>query len=923
MTSKQPRATRAQLVRLALGAALAASADDAEIEARLGRAVAELDAIVHAGSPALALAAEQARFAAAIRAWSAPLSECITYFEAISVCGKTFELLPDGSVKKSSELNAGIMNAKIVHVPDADALAAVLRGAMTKPNAGVVLHAVRGLRAGDNFVIYPMSGLAQFLGVPVDASGGVAEADRPKLVGIHLLSGIRVIARMKENFAPSIWALLDRDVDEFTPSQFDGTNLPFDAWLALLDDKLMPGLAACERVVVPSSSARVARVDGPDAGNPVGAGNGHVFVRLTGDLARLPAIASQITAKAQLAGIAWLKPRLSKIARQKIGESPATIIDQTVMNLGRLVFDGLPHLIDKGLMHLPTEVQVHHGPAYDLAAFADISDADIAAFNANGSTKLTRNKSGGVSRHDYSTLRLDTPLDPLKMTVAEWEASGRPRTRIQAPFRASSSMAAFIDRNPLRVYDSGTDTTYYLANPDPATTFSPIPPPSQVAAPPGEPPRPEPFPGSMTEIVKAMMGSSAKPREALAIYAALGGMASACHGRIRFAGDRGMRLNLYMTILLGTGEGKEGALQVAEAVARAAGAQVTGKPASGSALEGLLTNWEPLLVQIDEAGHLLAAMNAKNASGFLVDLAAVLLQLYSRSNGIYYTRSKAGGSEEEKLGRAVRHPAVSAMMFATPEKYAQAVGTINVAGGDLGRHLYFIDPTPVRQRRVSADFALPPTVRDCARQIAATNTFSVIEPGKPPQSADIDMDHELAIAYAPGVEGVLQETMDRFSDRQVAPAVSPLERMLAARGYENTLRVAGVLAVWDNPSAPVLRADHVTWAEALVSRSVFDVVRFMDEHLHESQVLADAARVKGVCQRLLAGELKLKKSSLSEQDCLANGLVPRGAAIWQSRLDPVQFGKAIGYLQAVGDVEERTFQRPGGKLIAAIELLTP
>ncbi len=948
MTKTQPVIPRATLIRVALKAAADAGADDTEIEIVLGRTIAQLRAIAASGSTELPDADETRRVRGALRTWTArgtaaapatapaparaggtasahapatvPLTECITVFVGVDRCGKTFEALPDGSVEKISKLAAGTLNARTEHVPDVKALAAVLRRVMTQPNAGVILNAVRGTQPGSDLLFKSMANLAEDLGVPVGTDNRVAEADRARLVGVHDIHGVPCVARMKENFEPSMWALLDRDVDEFTPTQYDAENLPFDAWLRLVDDELMPGIATCEHVLVPSSSARVARTSGPDAGKPVGGGNGHVFVRLTGDLTRLPIIATQIIPKAQLAGIAWPKPRVSTTTGQQVGESPTTIIDQSTLYVGRLVFDGLPHLLGAGLVHLPADVQIHAGPAYDLDTFPGITDADIAAFNAKSKTKLTRNSSGGVSLHDYTSLTLDTPLDlggNVKMTVREWEASSRGHTRIQSPFRASTSMAAFIDRNPTRVYDSGANTIYFLANPAPS--FAPVSPPAAPQS--GELPRAQPFAGPMTEIVNAMLASSAKPREGLAVYAALAGMAGACHGRIRFEGDKGMRLNLYMTILLPTGEGKEGALQVAEEIARAAGAQVTGKPASGSALEGLLRDWEPLLVQIDEAGHLLAAMNAKNAAGFITDLAAVLLQVYSRGNGTYYTRAKAVGAKEEKPGRRVHHPTVSAMMFATPEKYAQAVGVINVEGGDLGRHLYFIDSAPVRQRRVNADFALPPAVLDRARHIAATNTFSVAEPGKPAQSASIDMAREVAIRYAPGVEGVLQATMDRFSDRQAAPAVSTLERMLAARGYENTLRVAGVLAVWDNPSEPELRADHVAWAEVLVVRSIFDVVCFMDEHMHESLVLAHAAKVLRICRRLLAGELKPKAGSPTEMDCLANGKVPRSAALHHSKLDEGQFNKAVAHLVSIGDVALSDFQRPGGRLIVAIELV--
>lgn len=95
-------------------------------------------------------------------------------------------------MNKVSKLAAGTMNARTEHVPNAKALAAVLRRVMTQPNAGVILHAVRGTHPGSDILFYSMANLAEKLGVPVGggADNQVAEADRARLVGIHDIGGI-------------------------------------------------------------------------------------------------------------------------------------------------------------------------------------------------------------------------------------------------------------------------------------------------------------------------------------------------------------------------------------------------------------------------------------------------------------------------------------------------------------------------------------------------------------------------------------------------------------------------------------------------------------------------------------------------------------------------------------------------------------
>ncbi|MEJ8850452.1 hypothetical protein [Variovorax rhizosphaerae] len=842
-----------------------------------------------------------------------PLSECITVFISDDQCGKVYTRDSDGKVKKESIGHITNAVASTVHVPDAKTFAEVLLWVMDTPNAGLILGAVKGTKPRDEFQIRTMKTLHELLRKP----------DRADIAGIHQIDGSACIARMKENFAPCQWALLDRDVDEHTPGQFDADSLPYDDWLRLVDEKLLPGVASCERVVLPSSSARVRLPDG----TPYSSGNGHTFVRTNGgDLER---VRSQLSAKAALEGIAWPKPRFSRKTGEKMGESATTILDASVLSPGRLTFDGKPRA-SNGLSIAPPEVAVFDGPALDLSAFVDLTDEEIAIRNAASPVRLHRDGAGRVSQQDHTTLTLDTVIeleDGETMSVREWHESGRGHTRIQSPFRASDSFAAFIDRDPLRVYDSGTCTTYHCAapKPDPGKVFDDLLPErgdqTEAASASSTPSRPEPFPGPMSEIVAAMLATAPKPRKGLAVVAALMGMAAACDGRLHLAADGHSRLNLFATVLLETGEGKEHAMKVSEAVARAAGAQVAGKPASGAALEDMLQDHGSMLLTIDEAGHLLAAMNARHAPTYLTDLSSVMMQLHSRGPSTYHTRGRAAsGKKESAAGRAVAHPAVSALMFSTPQKFAHVAGVMDIESGALGRHLFYIDTERVEQRRVGGAFNLPASVVEVARQIRAMGAFPATEPSSPFEAPPLAAHREVDIAYGDGTEALLQRVMDRFSSRQRQPAVSSLEGMLTARGYENLLRVAGTLAVWDAPHRPTLRPDQVAWAEAFVLRSIHDAVLFADEHMHEAGVLADAAHVLRVCRRVLAGELKCDR--LNEFACVRRGVVPRRIALKHSRLAKEPFAKALEHLDAVGDAH--AFDAPllqDGGTVPAIKVL--
>ena len=431
---------------------------------------------------------------------------------------------------------------------------------------------------------------------------------------------------------------------------------------------------------------------------------------------------------------------------------------------------------------------------------------------------------------------------------------------------------------------------------------------------------PRPYRGAMADIVVAMLASAPKPREGLAVVTALVGMAAACNGRFRLAKDGNSRLNLYTTVLLETGEGKEHSLRVAEAIALAAGA-LTGKPASGEALEDMLEDRRSLLLCIDEAGHLLAVMNQRNAPPHLTSLGAVMMQLHSRGSSRYHVRTRAATGKAGIELRTVEYPTVSALMFSTPQKFGQAAGGMDVESGALGRHLFYINTNRVEQRRMATPFNLPESVTRIARQIQTIGAFD--DTGETTTSdasltTPFDTKHEIDIEYGPNTDCALEAVLARFNARQKQPAVSPLEQMLATRGYENMLRVAGTLAVWDDPSKPILQPVHVAWAETFILSSIHDAVLFANEHMREAGVLANAEKVLNVCRRILAGELKCDRTA--EIEAVRHRVVPRREALKHSGIAVAMFDKAMEHLEAVEAVACIEAHLPSGATCSGIEL---
>jgi hypothetical protein len=385
---------------------------------------------------------------------STPVGDVITViFDLAHTLGKRFKVLPDGTVDKHAQVTTSWAAAMQFDCSAADDLAAVLRVVGTSPNAAVINSSFPAVPLEQEFRIASRKKISELFGPDAD----------PRAVHMFDPDGqmFTVLARVKEQTRVSSWQLLDRDIDEHTPQAM--ADAGFDDWLTMVD-RILPGVYGTPRVVVPSSSARVVR-----EGQPVGSGNGHVWVQVS-DPADVERTRVTIIARAIALGLAWLKPRRSKTTCAVVGRGWATIIDPSVWTVGRLVFDGAP-TAGEGLTVEPPDVRVTEGARARLdtcAATIDVQ-ATEAASAAAGQPLWIVGKGDRLEMLSED-LRLDTLLELEGEEVATVEELmrrplGGGKIRCQAPFRASTSMAAFYAVGPECgpfVFDSGTGIKHML-----------------------------------------------------------------------------------------------------------------------------------------------------------------------------------------------------------------------------------------------------------------------------------------------------------------------------------------------------------------------------------------------------------------------------------------------------------------------------
>jgi hypothetical protein len=411
---------------------------------------------------------------------------------------------------------------------------------------------------------------------------------------------------------------------------------------------------------------------------------------------------------------------------------------------------------------------------------------------------------------------------------------------------------------------------------------------------------PAPFRGAMGDAVAAALAVAPKPQPELTTLAALIGMASACQGIYHL--PSGGRLNLYGCGVAETAEGKDIPRKLAMEIARAANSRLLGKPASGQGLEDELVDDAAMLIELDEMAHMFAMFNSRNAPPHLIELAGVLLRLFSSSSGRYNTRVRAQ-AKNTKPARTLNNPVLSLVGFATPEKLGEALSISNIEDGLLGRHLFAFGRSGVKPRRIARNLELPITVRNMAAEIAtaardASTTAAFSEPGT-------GADASIPISIDPAADARLDELIVEFDARRTATS-SPFAKALFGRSYEKAERVAGVLAVWDNPSTPVITLEHVAWAEQCLIASDNTLLHFSGEYMHGGQVQADAARVLKTIPRVFKGEFTTKNAN--EDRMVRQQLAPWSMLMRTTKLDKRRMDDAVDNLLDLGEIEKVQFK---------------
>jgi hypothetical protein len=404
-------------------------------------------------------------------------AEAVEFFEKITaVCpkprtGYTHDVITvifnaDGDIlgkrlwlngdKIEKEAKAAVANAfaMVFYVPDHETMKAVLDLVGENTYAAVSNSGWRHVQISQLFKL-SSKGNMKNTGY---AENGVAE-----------IEGLITFARLKEHATPSSWQVVDRDIDKWTPEWARSSEAE---WIAQQVEKILPGFSKTTKIRTYSTSSRVIR---PDDLQEIKAG--HFWIKICNP-ADVDRVRAAIIPRAVSAGLTWQKPRFSKTTGEIVGYGTTTVIDPATWVMSRYVFSGAPVAVAP-LRISPQQIDIAKGEQDEL----DTSSIEVDAVKVVRATAKVKTKSIvrlHVSQDQKRFVMVEENLSPdteLELadgtltTVQDLSKTLKPseKVRVQAPFRDSLSMAAFLalDRRGGRpfVYDSGTDIIHALPDP--------------------------------------------------------------------------------------------------------------------------------------------------------------------------------------------------------------------------------------------------------------------------------------------------------------------------------------------------------------------------------------------------------------------------------------------------------------------------
>jgi hypothetical protein len=235
----------------------------------------------------------------------------------------------------------------------------------------------------------------------------------------------------------------------------------------------------------------------------------------------------------------------------------------------------------------------------------------------------------------------------------------------------------------------------------------------------------------------------------------------------------------------------------------------------------------------DEVWEMLQSADAFRGSIHKKDLTSVLMTLYGRSKSAYKGRKYADTANNIE---SISNPYVVFGGATTPARFMDALSQKYVADGFLNRLIVFQSKGVPEMLPPQAN-SLPAGMKQ--RLIDLYNPRYESARAMPESMASIEVDRE------PGVDRKLSE----FNQDCRKMLSNPNLGALWTRGFENAVKVAGILAVGVDHDKPIVTMEQANWSIRLVRHCIQSFSLKLESQMSESVFDSYCKKALGLIKR--------------------------------------------------------------------------
>jgi phage/plasmid primase-like uncharacterized protein len=405
-------------------------------------------------------------------------------------------------------------------------------------------------------------------------------------------------------------------------------------------------------------------------------------------------------------------------------------------------------------------------------------------------------------------------------------------------------------------------------------------------------------PGLVGRLAEYITQSAHRPQNAFSIAAALQIVSAASMNRYRVA-PYNTGLNLYIAIVGDTGCGKDHPrtaikhiLSSLETPVRA----VESIASSAALLRGLIDNRNTLVWLPDELGLYLKVAFSNKGPANDKELLKDVMTFYAIANGIHGGKTY---SDRNNNIDPIVNPFLSVLGATTNEELTGSLSGAQIDNGFANRFLY-----------VKTDQARPPKQiprRDLPNEVL--DHLNRLHRSAAPSQGNLQGVYPIEMTTE------AQKILDAFDHECDEKLNVGGMGKLWVRGFDNALRVAGVIALGD--SQPFLlpkvkiKPEHAELAVILVSWCIQSMEDQLIANMADSEFEALYKKVFGIIKKASLYDDKKFNKHLSE------GWMPRSKLLKLIKIQTYELDRAIDYLDQSGQIQICEGDVPGIKDIKA------